>query len=155
LPGLSILATGLHERVLTRTEHIPDGEVEVYFKAADVFVLPYTEIFQSGVLFLGYNFGLPVIAANVGSFAEDIQNGETGIIFRPKDAQDLSRAIKEFYDGELYLHLAENKKRIASLISRNHSWQEIGKRTVALYADLLGRGASKECWPGTPGQESA
>ena len=38
-------------------------------------MLPYTHIFQSGVLFLGYSFGLPVIASDVGSLREDVIEG--------------------------------------------------------------------------------
>jgi glycosyltransferase involved in cell wall biosynthesis len=59
-------------KVIQRIHHVPDEEAELYFKAADVLVLPYTHIFQSGVLFLAYSFGLPVIAADVGSFHEDV-----------------------------------------------------------------------------------
>src|ERR1019366_2627413 len=40
--------------VIQRIYHIPDEETELYFKAADVLALPYTHIFQSGVLFLAY-----------------------------------------------------------------------------------------------------
>ncbi len=40
-------------RVLLRSEFIPDEETEIFFKAADVLVLPYRHIYQSGVLFLG------------------------------------------------------------------------------------------------------
>jgi glycosyltransferase involved in cell wall biosynthesis len=40
-------------RIRFRAEHIPDEETEIYFKAADVLVLPYTHVYQSGVLFLG------------------------------------------------------------------------------------------------------
>ena len=50
----------------SRPEFIPDDETEIYFKAADVLVLPYRDIYQSGVLFLGHSFGLPVLAADVG-----------------------------------------------------------------------------------------
>src|SRR5207244_5159286 len=59
-------------RILLRAEFIPDDEVEVYFKAADVLVLPYTDIYQSGVMFLGQSFGLPVLAADVGSLKDEI-----------------------------------------------------------------------------------
>ncbi|HTV55296.1 MAG TPA: glycosyltransferase family 4 protein, partial [Terriglobia bacterium] len=54
-------------RVLLRAEHIPDNETEIYFKAADVLVLPYRDVYQSGILFLAQSFGLPVIASQVGS----------------------------------------------------------------------------------------
>ena len=40
-------------RILLKAEYISDEETEVYFKAADVLVLPYRYIYQSGVLFLG------------------------------------------------------------------------------------------------------
>ena len=38
-------------RVLLHAHYIPDDETEMYFKAADVFILPYRHIYQSGVLF--------------------------------------------------------------------------------------------------------
>ena len=60
-------AYGVRDRVIERIEYVPDEETELYFKAADVLVLPYTRVFQSGVIFLGYSFGLPAIAADVGN----------------------------------------------------------------------------------------
>ena len=51
------------DRILCRLEFIPDDETEVYFKAADVLVLPYRSIFESGLVFLAYRFGLPLIAS--------------------------------------------------------------------------------------------
>ena len=61
-----IAREGIQERIIERIEYVPDAETEVYFKAADILVLPYTHVFQSGVLFLAYSFGLPVIASDVG-----------------------------------------------------------------------------------------
>ena len=63
------------DRVIAKIEYVPDEETELYFKAADVLILPYTHVFQSGVLFLGYSFGLPAIAADVGSLKEEIIEG--------------------------------------------------------------------------------
>ena len=56
-------ATALEIESLRELNTFPDEETELYFKAADVLILPYTHVFQSGVLFLGYSFGLPAIAA--------------------------------------------------------------------------------------------
>ena len=58
---------------------IPDAEVEVFFKACDVLVLPYRNIYQSGVIFLCFNFGMPIVATDVGSFREFIEEN-LGII---------------------------------------------------------------------------
>ena len=51
---------GLGPYIRKDIRFIPDEEVECYFKAADVLVLPYRHIFQTGLIFLSYNFGLPV-----------------------------------------------------------------------------------------------
>jgi glycosyltransferase involved in cell wall biosynthesis len=56
-----IVRSGIRDRVIERIEYIPDEETELFFKAADVLILPYTRMFQSGVLFLGYSFGLPAL----------------------------------------------------------------------------------------------
>lgn len=92
-------------QIIPRIEFIPDSETEVYFKGADVIVLPYKEVFQSGMMFLAYNFGLPVVAADVGSLKEDIVEGRTGFVFRPEDPVDLARAIDQFFASDLYTDL--------------------------------------------------
>ena len=61
--------------------------------------------FQSGVLFLGYNFGLPVIASDVGSLREDIVEGKTGFVCKPRDPIDLAKEIERYFSSELYRRL--------------------------------------------------
>ena len=85
--------------VLRKIQFIPDDEVEVYFKAADVLALPYTHLFQSGVLFLAYNFGLPVVSTDVGSIREDVLEGVTRYLCKPRDPADLTGAIEEYFDS--------------------------------------------------------
>ena len=75
--------------------------MEVYFKAADVLVIPYTEIFQSGVPFLAYSFGVPVVASDVGSLREDIVEGKTGFICMPRDGRDIARAVRVYRSSEM------------------------------------------------------
>jgi D-inositol-3-phosphate glycosyltransferase len=83
----TILKYGLDKKIIKRIEFIPDDEVEIFFKAGDVLILPYKFIYQSGPLFLAYNFGLPVIANNVGSFKDDIVDGETGFVSSGDDGE--------------------------------------------------------------------
>ena len=123
--------------ILSRIEFIPDEETEIYFKAADVLVLPYVYIFQSGVLFLSYNFGLPVLAADVGSLKENIVEGRTGFVFRPKDPLSLARTIEVFFDSELYRNLPDRRKDIRGLASQNNSWNTVASSTIQVYGRLL------------------
>ena len=92
-----------------RADYIPDDETEVYFKAADVLVLPYRHIYQSGVLFLGYSFGLPVLAADVGSLKDEIIEGKTGFVFRPEDPVDLAKTIEQYFASDLFTNLSSRR----------------------------------------------
>ena len=124
-------------QVLLRADFIPDDEVELYFKAADVLVLPYRDIYQSGVLFLAHSFGLPVLAADVGSLRDDIIEGETGFVFRAEDAADLARAIERYFASDLYSKLNQRRPQIRAYAAERHSWDIVGQKTMGVYADLL------------------
>jgi len=128
-------------RVIQRIEFVPDSETELYFKAADALVLPYTEIFQSGVLFLGYSFGLPVLAANVGSMKEDIVEGETGFVFAKQDPEDLARVIEAYFSSDLYRSLSSRRKAIRDDAQERHSWEKVGLITRGVYRKVLRTGA--------------
>jgi len=130
-------------QIIPRIEFIPDSEIEVYFKAADVLVLPYKEIFQSGVIFLGYNFGLPVLAADVGSLNEDIVEGATGFVFRSEDPIDLARAIERYFASDLFADLEKHRREIREFAMKRHSWELVGEVTTGIYADLLRSRAGK------------
>ena len=127
----------LEDFVIKKIEHIPDEEVEIYFKSADALVLPYKDIFQSGVLFLAYSFGLPVIASDVGSFREDIVVGKTGAICRPGDSQDLADTLRNFFESDLYRNLASKSKEIMAYGNTKYSWEEVGKITCDMYKKLV------------------
>ncbi len=114
----TLLEMGAIERCIQRIEYIPDEDTEIYFKASDVLVLPYTHIFQSGVLFLGYNFGLPAIAADVGALREEIVEGETGFVCTPRDAAALANRLRDYFEGDIYRNLSARREKIRALCKR-------------------------------------
>lgn len=121
------------ERISMRIGFIPDPDTEIYFKAADVVALPYRHIFQSGVLSLGYSFGLPVIASDVGALREDIIEGRTGFVCKPDNAEDLAKAIQMYFVSELYRSLPECRRTIQQHARRRYSWEVVGEMTVSVY----------------------
>jgi D-inositol-3-phosphate glycosyltransferase len=131
-----INAHSTSKQVIARIQYIPDQEVELYFKAADVLVLPYNEVFQSGVLFLGYNFGLPAIAANVGSFREDIVAGETGFLANSCSAGDLTRTVQDYFSSALFKSLQSQRLLIRERASARNSWATVANITCNVYASL-------------------
>lgn len=124
-------------RILLKADFIPDEEAEVYFKGADVLVLPYKDIYQSGVLFTGFNFGLPVLAADVGSLRDDIVEGKTGFAFKPEDPADLARVIEQYFASDLYTDLDSRRREICDYAVERHSWEVVGQMTTNVYAGLL------------------
>jgi D-inositol-3-phosphate glycosyltransferase len=124
-------------QVLLRADFIPDDETEVYFKAADVLVLPYSHIYQSGVLFLGYSFGLPVLAADVGSLKDEIVESKTGFLFKPEDPIDLARVIELYFASDLFLDLNSRRQEISVYAKERYSWDIVGKMTMGIYATFF------------------
>jgi D-inositol-3-phosphate glycosyltransferase len=120
-------------RIILRSEFIPDEETEIYFKAADVLVLPYRSIYQSGVLFLAYSFGLPVLASDVGGLKDEIIEGETGFSFRPEDPEDLAKTIELFFASELSTTLSGRRKAISNFAKNRYSWDKVGQITMEAY----------------------
>jgi glycosyltransferase involved in cell wall biosynthesis len=133
----AIHRAGTGDRILQKLEYIPDENAELYFKASDVSVLPYTLVFQSGVLLLAYSFGLPVIATDVGSLAEDIIPGRTGLLCRPRDAGDLARSIQDYFDSDLYYSLERRRQEIRDHANARYSWDVVGDVTRKIYTNLL------------------
>jgi len=124
-------------RIILKADYIPDEETEVYFKAADVLILPYKEIYQSGVLFLAHSFGLPVIASDVGSLKDDIVEGKTGFLFHPEDSSDLARALDRYFASGLYANLGARRRDIQEFAAERHSWDTVAQITMSTYGDLL------------------
>lgn len=129
-------------QVILRIQFIPDEEMEVYLKGTDVLVLPYKEIFQSGVLFLAYSFGLPVVATDVGSFREEIVEGRTGFLCQPGDPAELARALVTYFGSDLFKNLGVRRREVKDYAHANHSWDAVAELTGKAYTKMLGRNAS-------------
>jgi glycosyltransferase involved in cell wall biosynthesis len=125
------------DRVIQRVEFVPDEDIELYFKSADVLVLPYAEVFQSGVLFLSYSFGLPAIATDVGSFREEMIEGKTGSVCRARDSRDMATAIEGYFASDLYRSLERHRAAIQAAASARNSWSIVAEKTCAVYSQLL------------------
>jgi len=133
----TIVKGNIGDRVIEKIEYVPDEETELYFKAADALVLPYAHVFQSGVLFLGYNFGLPAIAADVASLKNEIIEGKTGLVFRAQDPSDLANKIDEYFKSELFSNLENTRFQIKQYANDRYSWSKVTEITTAVYSNLL------------------
>jgi D-inositol-3-phosphate glycosyltransferase len=124
-------------KIIAHIQYIPDQDIEKYFMAADCIVLPYRSIYQSGVLFMAYNFGLPILATRVGNFENDIIPGKTGYLIDKIDPTSIAGTIQEYYKSQLYTDLGNNRGIIKEWSNAQFSWDKIGNDTFNLYQTQL------------------
>lgn len=117
-----------------RFGYIPFSDVSRYFAAADVLVMPYRHISQSGVLFLALSLGLPVVATKVGALPEMLDDGDSALLVSPESPDDLARAlVRVLGDADLRERLAQGGREVAEA----HSWSSIAEQTEAAFAELV------------------
>jgi len=113
---------------------IGDDELPAYFRRADLVVLPYREIDQSGVLFTALAFGKPLLLSDVGGFPEVAATGAART-FPAGDARALKDALRELLgDSASRAELAAAARAAAA---GPYAWDTIARRTLALYEQLL------------------
>jgi glycosyltransferase involved in cell wall biosynthesis len=113
---------------------VTDAELPAYFMRADLVVLPYREIDQSGVLFTALAFGKPLLLSDVGGFPEVAATGAART-FPAGDARALRDALRDLLADRLALTQLGERARAAAV--GLYSWDEIARRTLALYEQLL------------------
>jgi glycosyltransferase involved in cell wall biosynthesis len=131
-----IEGSGLSHRISHHIGYIPDAEVEQYFMAADCIILPYRSIYQSGVIFMAYAFGLPILVADIANFRSDVADGETGFLIPSNTPHEISKALTDYFSSALYKNLPETREQIKKWARENYSWDKIGAETRKLYDSL-------------------
>ena len=90
-----------HPRIVARFGHVPDSDLQLWHRAADVAVLPYRGILNSGAFKLAQTFGLPVVAPRAGNLARELDREPArshALGFDPDVPGDLLRALEDAAD---------------------------------------------------------
>jgi glycosyltransferase involved in cell wall biosynthesis len=133
LDPLRELAAACRGTVRFVPRFINDPEIPAYFRRADLLVLPYREIEQSGVLYTALAFGKPTIASDVGGFSDVGRAGGVRLV-PPGDPASLTAALRELLEDEgKRRRLGEAAARLAAT---EYSWDSIAERTLAVYREI-------------------
>jgi glycosyltransferase involved in cell wall biosynthesis len=124
-------------QIKTLFEFIAPERVEELFIASDCVALPYRRIYQSGVIFLAYRFGIPIVATDVGNFREDIPEGKAGFVCIPNDRSAFAGALQKYFGSELFIEKTQTRARIEKWAEEKYSWHTIGTRTAEIYAEMM------------------
>lgn len=107
--------------------YIPDREIEPYFAACDLVVLPYESATQSGIVQIAYGFEKSVIATEVGGLPDVVTDGKTGYLVPPKDAHALAEAVLRYFAEDKQAEFSENVRREADRYSWDRMNEAIGR----------------------------
>lgn len=120
--------SGVRER-LVLTGYVPAGEVAAWFSLAEVVVLPYRRIEQSGVASLARSFPVPVLVSTAGGLAE--QFADSSWTFPPHAPDQLAQTLERF----LAARPAERMLRTAN--GRADDLAAVVARTLELYRTVI------------------
>ena len=106
---------GIKNKLILKTDFIPDSQVKYYLCAADALIQPYRNATQSGVTPLAYHFEKPMIVTNVGGLPAMVTHNESGIITTPEPASIAGAIVQFFESGEnKFLPYIREKKKLFS-----------------------------------------
>lgn len=117
---------------------VDENKKPLYYKAADIFCLPSTNMGESfGIVNLeAMASGVPVISSNLGGIPDIIKDGENGLLVDPGDFKSLANSIIYLLQNEdIKNEMGANGKRK----SREYSWDKIAVKTEEVYKSLLDR----------------
>ena len=83
-------------RIEIHPRFIPNEELQVYFRAADIAVLPYRKVLNSGSALLALSFNVPVLAPALGSIrevAEQVGEGWVNLFQGELSSADILKAL--------------------------------------------------------------
>ncbi|MCK5264744.1 MAG: glycosyltransferase, partial [Candidatus Thorarchaeota archaeon] len=125
---------GLEESVRFDSHYITDDEIPLYFSAASIILVPYTEsVGASGPIHNYAGYGTPIIAADVGYHMKETLGG-TLTLFKNRDSTDLAdKVITLLIDNELRKELGNRQCKYVA----NESWDVAAKRTMQNYGRII------------------
>jgi beta-1,4-mannosyltransferase len=111
-------------------KHIPDDKLQNYFQAADLVVLPFTKILNSGSSVLALSFNCPILVPNLGSIPE----------LKSIVGEDWVKTYSGDFTPEILsqgLNWLINTQRSSECMMEKLDWQKLSQETLEFYQKSL------------------
>ena len=108
-----IKSLGVESFIYLKDTYTPDDEVEKYFSASDLVVLPYEDATQSAIVQISFGFEKPVIVTEVGGLPDVVTDNVTGYVIEPFKPQLIAEKIIDFYGNNREKTFEEGIKKEA------------------------------------------
>lgn len=120
---------GIGNAIRFEDRYLPASDVAAYFSAADLVVQSYRSATQSGVALTAFGFGVPVITTDVGGLAENVPDGDAGLVVPPENPAALAAAVNRVLDDS---ELADKLSSGAVRVRDEHTWDALCEKIEGL-----------------------
>ena len=121
------------EYVIILNRYIKDTEIANMYKNAACVVYPYISATQSGVLSLAYYFKTPLLASDVPFFKDNIQQANSGLLFKRGDISDLKIKILQLLNSDTSMQVEKGKE----YYDKYYDGIAIRSKLIDIYNDIL------------------
>lgn len=124
------------------TGYISNERLKELYLSCDIFILPSRHEGYGIVLKEAMNYGLPIVATNVGAVCEVIENGKTGILVESNDPGSLTETLQNLiHNPTILTQIAKNIQNKHSVIK---SWCEVKQELKAVFKMLLNKNGTAQ-----------
>ena len=123
-------AAGDDPRIILHPGLVPTEDLQIYFKACDILVMPGEWYLTSAVVLLALPFGRPAIVPSWGGSAEII--GEAGFVYEQENLETLISAMRQALQSDIHILYERARQRAQDL-----SWQDHVDKLLEGYAEIL------------------
>jgi D-inositol-3-phosphate glycosyltransferase len=122
---------GLAPSCSLHIRYIPDNEVAYFYRCADLVVLPYLRIYQSGVVLLAMSYGSPVLVSDIAGLLEAVDDEDTGFVFRGRDPGHLAQRLADIF--AVPGRAAQIAQAGLHRVTLRNDWNRLGEQYLACY----------------------
>jgi D-inositol-3-phosphate glycosyltransferase len=115
--------------------YIPDAEVPFFYRCADLVVLPYKRIYQSGVVLEAMSYGCALMVSDLAGMLEAVEDERTGFVFKAQDPVHLAQRVREIFSSPG--HSEKIAKEALRVVNVRNDWTALGKQTLACYQQAM------------------
>jgi glycosyltransferase involved in cell wall biosynthesis len=130
----------LSNYVQTFIQFIPEEDVDYFFAASNLVVLPYLKFeAQSGVLLRAYAHKKPVVVSDIGAMGELVSTDKVGLVVEPGAVEPLAEAVINALDS-----LDKFQSRYSPELENKYSWEHIAELTMRSYQAAISSKLEKQ-----------
>ncbi len=125
-----IKSKNISDIVIQHIRYIKDEDVDFYYSAANIVVLPYKKIYQSGVLLMAMSYGCITVSSRLPPMAEVVDEYKNGFLFETDNPEDLAQQIVMALGSSTAQQISQNAH---ATMLKKHDWKRVARQHIKVF----------------------